>query len=190
MPAPMKLQATWEALASAPHRLFFLGGACQGVASVLWWLLDLSGRFAGFYPSPSWTIPPVWAHAYLMIYGFFPFFIFGFLFTFLPNWLDAERLPSRHYLSSFFATASGTVLFYVGLIFDKSILLLAVLLILSGWGMGAVALLRMLLPARSPEKVHLSLIVFFVIFGEAGSLSFCFWLLTNRSIWLDFTDVV
>ena len=128
MPVTMKFfSLMWKALASAPHRLFFLGGACQGIAAMLWWLLELSGRFGGFYPVLPWMIPPVWAHAYLMIYGFFPFFIFGFLFTFFPNWLDAESIPPRDYLLSFLGIGSGTGLFYVGLIFSKSILLSAVI---------------------------------------------------------------
>jgi len=36
--------AAWKALAAAPHRLFFLGGACQGMAAMLWWSLELSVR--------------------------------------------------------------------------------------------------------------------------------------------------
>jgi uncharacterized protein involved in response to NO len=184
------LPMTWSALASAPHRLFFVGGACQGVAAVLWWLLELSGRFGGFNPSLPRTIPPVWAHAYLMIYGFFPFFIFGFLFTFFPNWLDAGSIPSRYYLSSFFLIASGTVLFYVGLILDKNILLLAVLSEVAGWGIGAISLIRILLPARSPEKIHLGLMTFFVILGEAGLLSFFLWLFTDRPLWLNAALVI
>ena len=181
---------TWKALASAPHRLFFLGGACQGIAAILWWLLELSGGFGGFYSFHSWTIPSVWAHAYLMIYGFFPFFIFGFLFTFLPNWLDAEHIPSRNYLSSFFTIGAGTVLSYAGLIFDKGVLLLSVFLVVLGWGMGGVFLIRILLPARSPEKVYLNLTIFFVMVGAVGGLLFFFWLFTENPIWLSFSFVV
>ncbi len=191
MPVKMKfLFAIWKALVSAPHRLFFLGGACQGIAAMLWWLLDLSGRSGGFYPFLSWSIPPVWAHAYLMIYGFFPFFIFGFLFTFFPNWLDAEKILSWHYLIPFFAIGSGTVLFYIGLIFSKNFLLLAALSTFSGWGVGAFSLLRILLPARSPEKIHLSLIAFFAVSGAVGVLSFFLWLFTNNPFWLNVSRVV
>ena len=176
---------TWKALVSAPHRLFFLGGACQGIAAMLWWLLDLSGRFGIFFPFLSWTIPPVWAHVYLMIYGFFPFFIFGFLFTFFPNWLDAENIPSRRYLTVFFLIASGTVLFYTGLIFSRNLLLLSVLLTLSGCGAGAFTLFRILLSARSPEKTHLTLMALFVLSGAAGDLSFLLWLFLNSPFWLN-----
>jgi uncharacterized protein involved in response to NO len=191
MPASTKAHyGSWKALASAPHRIFFLGGACQGIAAMLWWLLELSGRFGGSYPFLARTILPVWAHAYVMIYGFFPFFIFGFLFTFFPNWLDAGRVSSWSYLLSFFAIGSGAVLFYVGLIIGKPILLLAVLLVLSGWGIGAASLIRILLPARSSEKVHLSLMILFIIFGAVGLLSLSVWLFLNNPVWLKFALVV
>jgi uncharacterized protein involved in response to NO len=181
---------TCKALASAPHRLFFLGGACQGMAAMLWWFLELSGRIGGFEPVLARTIPAVWAHAYLMIYGFFPFFIFGFLFTFFPNWLDAGRVPPRHYLPSFFAIGSGTLLFYAGLLLGKSILLLAVLLVLSGWGIGAASLIRILVPARSSEKIHLSLMALFIVTGALGQLSFFLWLILNNPIALNLARIV
>lgn len=157
---------------------------------MLWWLLELSSRFGVFFPALPATIPPSWAHAYLMIYGFLPFFIFGFLLTFLPSWLDAEHIPRREYLLSFFGMGLGTGLFYAGLIFSKSILLLAVLLTLSGWGMGAVSLFRILRSTRSPEKGHLSLMVFFIFSGAAGLCSFLLWLSTNTPIWRHYSSVI
>ncbi|MBI3802631.1 MAG: NnrS family protein [Nitrospirae bacterium] len=179
-----------KALASAPHRLFFLGGVLQAIAAMLWWLVELSGRFASVHPSTSWMILPVGAHAYLMIYGFVPFFIFGFLFTFFPNWLDTSRIPALHYLLSFFGMGAGTVLFYGGLLFSKSILLFAVLSVLLGWGIGTASLIRILLPARSSEKIHLGLMVLFILFGAAGLVSFFLWIFINDPIWLNLAEVI
>jgi uncharacterized protein involved in response to NO len=182
--------ATWKALASAPHRLFFLGGVIQGIAAILWWLLELWQRFGGSEPLFFWTLPAVWAHAYLMVYGFFPFFIFGFLFTFFPNWLDTDGISYRDYVASFSAMSLGTVLFYTGLIFSKSLLLLAVLVVLFGWTIGALALIRILLPANSSEKKHLALITLFVCAGAFGLFSFFLWLLLNNPLWLHIAGVV
>ncbi|MFY9270164.1 MAG: NnrS family protein [Candidatus Manganitrophaceae bacterium] len=181
---------TSTALGSAPHRLLFVGGAFQGIAAILGWLLELSGGLGGFFSSLPLTIPPLWAHAYLMVYGFFPYFIFGFLFTFFPNWLDAERIPPRHYLFSIFALGSGTVLFYIGLIVGKNMLLISILLTLLGWGVGTFSLLRILIPARSPEKIDLSLITLLVIFGAVGLFSFFLWLLMNKPIWLNLARII
>lgn len=135
-------------------------------------------------------ILPVGAHAYLMIYGFVPFFIFGFLFTFFPNWLDTSRIPALHYLLSFFGMGAGTVLFYGGLLFSKSILLFAVLSVLLGWGIGTASLIRILLPARSSEKIHLGLMVLFILFGAAGLVSFFLWIFINDPIWLNLAEVI
>lgn len=180
----------WKTLASAPHRLFFLGGVCQGVAAISWWFLELWQRFGGSEPLFFWTLPAVWAHAYLMIYGVYPFFIFGFLFTFFPNWLDAKKISCRDYAIPFIAMSLGTVLFYAGLIFSKTLLLVALLMVLFGWGIGALALIRILLPASSSEKIHLSLITLFVCTGASGLFSFFLWLLVNNPLWLRIAGVV
>ena len=66
-------------LSAAPHRSLFLAGALQGVLTVLWWIFDLTGRYGIAGSMTGWSVAPTWAHAFLMMYGFFPFFIFGFL---------------------------------------------------------------------------------------------------------------
>lgn len=63
----------WNHLAAAPHRGLFLVGAVQGVFTLLWWLLVLLGRYGFLQISTEWAIAPSWAHAYLMVYGFFLF---------------------------------------------------------------------------------------------------------------------
>ena len=62
-------------ISAAPHRSLFLAGALQGVLTLLWWVFDLAGRYAIAGSATIWSIAPTWAHAFLMIYGFFPFFI-------------------------------------------------------------------------------------------------------------------
>ena len=37
--------SVWHYLAAAPHRGMFLAGALQGVFTLLWWVLDLTGRY-------------------------------------------------------------------------------------------------------------------------------------------------
>ncbi|MBP7953904.1 MAG: NnrS family protein, partial [Nitrosomonas sp.] len=87
----------WNHIAAAPHRSFFLVGALQGILALLWWVFDLSGRYAVVGTAINWNIARIWAHAFLMIYGFFPFFIFGFLFTTYPNWMNGEKVKPREY---------------------------------------------------------------------------------------------
>ena len=79
---PTKL---WNSFFAAPHRVMFFGGALQAIAAMLWWLYELVTRFGVAGQPASWPIVPIAAHAYLMIYGLFPFFMFGFLMTVFPR---------------------------------------------------------------------------------------------------------
>ena len=65
----------------APHRVMFLAGATQGLLAMLWWAFDLAARYGVLHAAPTWPLPPSWIHAALMTFGFFPFFIFGFVMT-------------------------------------------------------------------------------------------------------------
>ena len=84
---PTKL---WNSFTAAPHRVMFFGGALQAIAVMLWWLCELVTRFGIVGHPASWPIVPSAAHAYLMIYGLFPFFMFGFLMTVFPRWMNGS----------------------------------------------------------------------------------------------------
>jgi uncharacterized protein involved in response to NO len=49
-----------------------------------------------------------------MLFGFFPFFVFGFLFTAAPNWLNGPAIPRAAYVSAVLLLALGVVLVYTG----------------------------------------------------------------------------
>lgn len=150
----MKLIKSWNTFSSAPHRMFFFGGAVQSIMTLTWWLADLGGRYGRLYVPISWTISPTDAHAFLMIYGFFPFFIFGFLMTTYPRWMNGEEVERRVYVPAFLLLAAGTLLFYAGLMVGFVLLKIALMLFLVGWGMGLYALLRVYLRAKHPDKRH------------------------------------
>lgn len=164
----------------------FFGGAVQGVATMTWWLVDLMGRYGAFYAPVAWTVPPIWAHAYLMVYGFFPFFIFGFLFTTYPNWMNGERIPPASYISAFLLMAGGVVLYYIGLAAAKWILITGTILLLAGWGVALHALLRVLFFAPHQEKRHPIAISAALVLGWLGSAAYAAWLLTENAWLLDF----
>lgn len=159
------LLKTWRTFSSAPHRMFFLGGGVQSILTMAWWLADLTGRYGGLYPAIIWTIPQTDAHAFLMIYGFFPFFIFGFLMTTFPRWMNGEEVERRAYVPAFLLLASGSILFYAGLMLSFVLLRLALVLFLAGWGMGLYALLRVYLRAKHPDKRHAAITSVVLGFG-------------------------
>ncbi len=72
---------------TVPHRFFFLTGVGALTLASLWWAWTLVARAWPELPPPSVAVPPTTLHALLMIFGFAPLFMFGFLFTAGPRWL-------------------------------------------------------------------------------------------------------
>jgi len=156
---------TWNTFSSAPHRMFFLGGVLQSIMTVVWWMADLAGRYGGLYAPIAWAISPNDAHAFLMTYTFFPFFIFGFLMTTYPRWMNGEEVERKAYVTAFLTLSTGTLLLYAGLIFSIALLKIALLLFLAGWGMGLYALLRVYVRARHPDKRHAAITSVVLVVG-------------------------
>lgn len=174
----------WKILSSAPHRLYFLAGAVQGVLAIAWWLYDLAARYAGVFPDVNWAVTSVWAHAFLMVYGFFPFFIFGFLMTAAPNWVNGEKVKRAHYVPGFLFMAAGILLFYPALFTGRTLLAAALVLYLVGWLISAGALLIPIVASASHDKGHAYIVVGNVFIGWLGALAYLLWLLTGWAGWL------
>lgn len=177
----------WKTFTAAPHRMMMLGGAIQGVLTILWWLFDLLGRYSDLYAAPAWSIAPLWAHAFLMLYGLFPFFIFGFLMTTYPNWMNGEKIPQRHYIPSFLLMACGMVLFYLGLVAGKIFLIMGVLLLLAGWGIALYSLTGVMVRASYPDKRHPIITTLALGMGWLGILSYLIWLVSESPVALEFS---
>ncbi len=187
MRAMTTLKNTWHTFTTAPHRMMMLGGATQGVLTLLWWLFDLLGRYGGLYAAPAWSIAPTWAHAFLMLYGFFPFFIFGFLMTTYPNWMNWEKIPSRFYIPSFLFLAGGVILFYLGLVAGKALLIAGALFMLAGWGIALTALMQILVRAKHNDKRHPVVTTLALIMGWLGMAAYLIWLASDNAFALSFS---
>lgn len=144
----------WRHFVSMPHHAMFTIGALQAVLVMLWWLADLGGRYAGWYAPPGWTIPAPWAHLYLMIFGLFPPYMFGFLMTTYPRWMAGAPVSPRHYLPAAALLTCGVLLGYAGLIVGKPLLLIALTIYLAGWAIGLFALLHVYVGAERPDTLH------------------------------------
>jgi len=144
---------TWMTFSAAPHRMFFFGGVLQSVLVMVWWLADLAGRYGGFYAPIVWSVAPPDAHAFLMLYGLFPFLIFGFLMTTYPRWMNGEEVERRYYVPGFLLMFAGMLVLYAGLVWGW-LLALSALLYLAGWGVALAGLLRVYFKAQHPDKRH------------------------------------
>lgn len=176
----------WKTFTAAPHRMMFFGGAFQVIAAIAWWLIDLGGRFGGFYAPITWSIPPIWAHLLLIPYGLFPFFIFGFLMTTYPNWMSGKKIPPKLYVPAFIGLFSGVLLFYAGLVAGHALLIIAVALILAGWSFALYALADVLVNAAAQDKRHPIFTTVALAFGWLGVAAYLLWLISGDIVWLDY----
>jgi uncharacterized protein involved in response to NO len=147
----------------APHRVMFMAGATQGLLAMLWWAFDLAARFGALHTVPGWPLPPSWTHAALMSFGFFPFFIFGFVMTAGPRWQAAAPVGHASYLGAFVLMSGGWLGFHAAL-WQPQLLVPALGLALAGWCAGLPALMRV---ARTPsnEQTHILAVVGGLTFG-------------------------
>ncbi len=149
----------------APHRVLFLAGATQGVLTMLWWAFDLAARYGQLHAVPSWPLPASWIHAVLMTFGFFPFFIFGFVMTAGPRWQAAAPVTETAYLSAFAPMSVGWLGFYAALWLPQ-LLFPALGLVLAGWCAGLPALWRVA-RTQSNEQTHILAVVGGLTLGAA-----------------------
>lgn len=201
------MSSTLATLGAAPHRVLFLPGAAQLVLVLAYWsAVLLEGK--GVAPALADTdLPALAAHGWLMVYGTFPFFIFGFLFTAVPNWLERPPLERRDYLPVAIPMALGATLFYPG-VYSTALAAGAVGLHLLGWAAALRVLWRLLnatrhlaphqtietppspgpmrviqaVPAPATDRRHARVAFLACTLGAVGEASFLYWLLTEAPL--------
>lgn len=175
---------SWQSFAAAPHRVMFFGGALQTLTVMLWWLTDLVTRYGIAGHPIDWPVPPVAVHGYLMIYGLFPFFMFGFLMTTFPRWMNGTEIPPQRYVPAFMLLMLGAIGFYAGLLGSHTVLVVAVVSTMAGWGVALYALLRVLLDTQRQDKRHPIMIFGALLIGWCGLAAYLIWLLGDDAAWL------
>lgn len=176
----------WNSFIAAPHRVMFFGGAVQTIIVMLWWIAELLTRYGTIGTPMAWPVAPSFVHAYLMIYGLFPFFIFGFLMTVFPRWMNGREIPVRRYLPAFLLLMLGAAGFYAGLFISGTMLAVAVFSTLAGWALALYALLRILLDTQYPDKRHPKVVFVALAMGWCGLVSWLVWLLGGDAAYLRF----
>lgn len=163
-------------LAAAPHRGMFLAGATAVLATMTWWTLDLAAvRYAwGWMPRPD--VPAGWAHGFFTQYGMLGPFIFGFLLTVFPRWMNQPALASRRFLPVFAGIFSGYLLAQAGLVWARPLVAIGVASMLAGWIAGMSALFSVLRADRYRNRSAVSCFAA-LGFGAAGIALFLAFLL-------------
>ncbi len=159
-------------LAAAPHRPLFLAGTVAVILTMLWWTLELASIRFGWnhWPQPV-RIPPGWAHAMAIQYGLFPLFMFGFLMTTFPRWMDGPVVPPRRYLPVAGGVLAGYVLANVGYLGLPSLMTLGYVLMLAGYLIGVATLAGVLARAENRNKHGWSCLAAFTV----GTLGLAAW---------------
>lgn len=158
-------------LASAPHRLLFLGGAITVLVGMAWWAIELCWIRFGLSHWPEPSIPPAFAHGMLLQYGMFPLFMFGFLLTVFPRWLNQPALPRSRYVPVAGGVFGGYVLAQVGLLGLPALLVAGLVLMLLGYLTGWLVLAGVLRRAGSRDQHALSCLLALTL-GMLGLVAF------------------
>ncbi len=135
-------------LFDAPHRAFFLAGLVQVLLALALWSLWLAGAFASAYRLPPLPVSAIAVHGFLMVYGIFPFFIFGFLTTTYPRWMQTEALSRSDYRGPVVLRVTGLAAVYLGLILGRPELAAATVIMAIGDAWLALNLVRVYRRAR------------------------------------------
>jgi uncharacterized protein involved in response to NO len=174
----------WQTFSSAPHRMMMFAGAVQFIAVLLYWSIELTGRYTGLWPSLATTLPGIFAHGFLMQYTLFPFFIFGFLMTTYPRWMSGTAIPLQRYQTTFLLLSSGVLLFYCGLFFSRSLATIGVALLLAGYVSGLYALWRVYREAPVRDKFYETCLNAALSGGTVGVAAYLAWLVGDNPLWL------
>lgn len=176
------------ALLRAPHRLAFLLGMLSALLLFAAWFAELASRLGPHTITP--LIPAVMAHALLMLYGIFPLFMTGFIFTAGPRWLGVAPPSRARYLLTPGLMAAGVAGWLAGLALGKSWLLTGLLLYGLGFASLTLCFAGLVWRSPQPDRRHALVVLAAFVLGLAGVVAAGCWLFSgNGAYWLIMRDL-
>jgi len=133
---------------AAPHRMMFVAGMLAATAGGLWWAAGLLARI-GAPLMPPVAVAPMWAHAWIMLFGLLGPFVFGFLFTTFPRWQNGPEVPRAVYVPVFIALVSALALALWGAMGSSTLFLAGVAVSCATWVAAWIVLLGVMLRSQS-----------------------------------------
>lgn len=156
----------------APHRTGFLLGSLLLLASLAWWAIEMLARHYGL--ALGTRVPPMFLHGYLMLYGFFPLFMLGFIYTAGPRWLNVPAPALSRYVPVMVLYAAGSALVLGGGWFT-SLLTVGILLHVIGWAGALLLWLGRIRASQAPDRLHAVLVALAFALGLCGQLLALWW---------------
>jgi uncharacterized protein involved in response to NO len=170
-------------LLDAPHRVFFFAAGVQILLASAWWAATLLARAAGTALALPSGIVPAHAHALVMVYGFFPLFIFGFLLTAGPRWLDRPAPGRAAYAVPAIVAGAGAWALLPAMFLHASAAAAVVLVLMLAWAWLLARFVGLILASRVEDRSHAILVAVALAFGIAGLACARLWLLTGSLAW-------
>ncbi|HEU4602284.1 MAG TPA: NnrS family protein [Steroidobacteraceae bacterium] len=130
-------------ITAAPHRLMFFIGAANVLCAMTWWMLWLVGARWQLVSMHTPEVPAGWMHAMVMQYQVLPSFMFGFLLTVFPRWMNQPALTKWHYVPVGAGLFGGQIATMCSLIAGAPLLKAGAVLTFTGWLIGTALLLRL-----------------------------------------------
>ncbi|HET6604565.1 MAG TPA: NnrS family protein [Xanthomonadaceae bacterium] len=137
---PSSTRPDLRLFADAPHRLAFLAGAAALLLAMAWWALWLADQRWHLLGMRAPQIPAGWAHAVVMLYQVFTPFIFGFLLTVFPRWMNQAPVGPLGFLPAGGLLLAGYLVTVIGLFAAPPLVIAGMWLTLAGWVYGLVRL--------------------------------------------------
>ena len=154
-------------LAAAPHRLLFFVGAANILLAMGWWTAWLLGVRWQLLEVPQSAVPAGWMHSIVMQYQVLPSFMFGFLLTVFPRWMNLPSLTRRHYVPVGVGLFGGQALTLAAMIGGLPLLRIGALFTITGWSIGTLILAN-LVRLEAGRTWHAVSCVFALSFGLLG----------------------
>lgn len=177
-----------HAFLAAPHRVAFLPGMLLAVLLLAGWSAELLARWSG--QSLPLAVPAMQAHGFLMLFGFFPLFMTGFLFTAGPRWLSVAPPGRVAYLTVPALLASGLLLWMAGAVLGGVYLLTGHLLYCLGFAGLAGGFARLLLKSQAPDRRHAWAVLSAFACGALALAAAAYWLFSGDARgWLWMRDL-
>ncbi|HEX7046788.1 MAG TPA: NnrS family protein [Gammaproteobacteria bacterium] len=164
-----------QAFSAAPHRMMFFIGAANVLLAMAWWTLWLANARYGLFDMLQPTAPAGWMHAIVMQYQVLPPFMFGFLLTVFPRWMNLPWLTRRHYIPVGAGLFGGQLLTLLGLLAMPRLLHAGIVLTIVGWALGLFWLVRLLF-RESGRTWHAVSCAVALAFGLLGLVLFAIYL--------------
>ena len=181
---PPHKNSFWDTFTAAPHRIMFFAGSVQLIVPMIFWLYELTGLHTQLWLPHDLIAASSWLHGFIMLYGVFIFFIFGFLMTTFPRWMNGPLVEKSAYLATFFWCTLGIAIFEYGIFHRTSTAVYGLATFLFGWALGIFNLYKVYRASASKNKKLEALLLVLLLGGWLGAANFLIWLLTDAWIFV------